>query len=85
MPLILRLLPHTARKRAISRHFTIFKQKQTATQREFRIKPRKMPTFRPPRPNINTTNFFQTNHLKRAIHHQALEARYIYTSIAQHC
>lgn len=50
MPTDSQTIAATARKGPISRHFTICNQKQAAAQRESRIKPRKMPTFRPDRP-----------------------------------
>lgn len=50
MPTDSQAIAATARKGPTSRHFTICDQKETATQRGSRIKPRKMPPFRPPRP-----------------------------------
>lgn len=50
MPTDSQTIAAAVRKRPIRRHFTICNQKQSATQRESRIKPRKMPPFRPPRP-----------------------------------
>lgn len=49
MPTDSQTIAATARKGPISRHFTICNQKQSATQRGSRIKPRKMLPFRPPR------------------------------------
>ena len=59
MPTDSQTIAVTARKGPISRHFTICNQKQSATQRESRIKPRKMPPFRRPSPNISGSISFR--------------------------